>query len=152
MSMGSRFPPQGFGGGGATSEQVFRVQDPDGYVGAHPSVYFVDAELDKAAKIGVEIAADLTPAIIQLLVIATANGNIRWSANYDYGLLTEAYNNTSGAIAATTSAVVADIITAIPLTIPGLTEGDVLGIEFIGDLDNALNTTSYHVIGVRVVP
>jgi len=151
MSKGSRFPPQGFGGASPIQEQIFRVSDPDGYIGTHPSVYMVDAQPDKTVKIGVEIAADLEPSAIQLLIIPTATGNIRWSANYNYGALgTEAYNATAGAIAATTTAVVNGILTPITLTIPGIDAGDILGIEFIGDLDNAINTASYHVLGVRV--
>ena len=130
----------------------FPVANPDANIGFHNSVYFFDSNPDKTVQIGGQIGPGLTPTAIYLVVVPTATGNIRWSGNYDFGLQgTEAYNNSTGALAATTTAVTINILTQIALPIAGLAVLDTLSIEFTGDLDNVLNTVSYHVLGVCVV-
>jgi len=127
------------------------VPNPDANIGFHDSVYFVDADPDKTVRIVGTIGPSLTPAAVYLIVVPLATGDIRWSGNYDYGLQgTEVYNNTSGALAATTTGVVINVVTRIALPIAGLTAGDQVGVEFTGDLDAAANTVSYHVLGVEV--
>ncbi len=135
-------------GGG---HEWWAVLNPDANIGYHPSVYFFDSNPDKTVQIGGEVGLAFTPAVVYLVVVPLATGNIRWSGNYDYGLQgTEIYNNTTGALAATTTAVVINVITRITLPIAGLAIGDQVGIEFTGDLNNVLNTVSYHVLGVEV--
>ena len=131
--------------------EFWPVPNPDANIGFHDSVHFGDAQPDKTVRIDGSIGPNLTPAAVYLIVIPTATGNIRWSGNYDFGLQgTEVYNATTGALAATTTAVVINVITRIALPIAGLTAGDQLGIEFTGDLNAAANTVSYHVLGVEV--
>ncbi len=131
--------------------EFWTIVDPDANIGFHKSVYFFDSNPDKTVRIGGTIGPSPTPAALYLIVVPTGTGNIRWSGNFDYGLPgTETYNNTTGALAATTTAAVINVITRIALAVAGLTAGDQVGIEFTGDLDNALNTVSYHVLGVEV--
>ncbi len=131
--------------------EFWTIVDPDANIGYHKSVYFFDSNPDKTVRLGGTIGPSLTPAVLYLIVVPTGTGNIRWSGNYDYGLQgTEVYNNTTGALAATTTAVVINVVTRIALAIAGLTAGDQVGIEFTGDLDAAANTVSYHVLGVEV--
>ena len=138
-------------GGAATLHEWLRVPSPDAYIGYHNSVIFTDGLPDKTVRISGHIGPGLTPTTLNLIVVSTGTGNIRWSANYDYGAEgTEVYNATTGVIAATTSAVTINILSRIALAIPGITAADVLGFEFTGDLDNVLNTVSYHVLGICI--
>ena len=131
--------------------EFWAVPNPDANIGFHDSVYFFDSNPNKTVRIIGTIGPNLTPAAVYLIVVPTATGNIRWSGNYDYGLQgTEVYNNTTGALAATTTAVVINVVTRIALAIAGLTAGDQVGIEFTGDLNAAANTASYHVLGVEI--
>ena len=138
--------------GGATAlHEWFRVTSPDANIGYHNSVYFGDGDPDKTLFLSGHIGPGFTPTTVTLIVVPTATGNIRWSGNYDFGAEgTETYNNTTGAIVATTTAVVINVLTRVNLPIAGLAPTDILGIEFTADLDNVLNEVSYHVLGVSI--
>ncbi|GAH18214.1 unnamed protein product, partial [marine sediment metagenome] len=103
-------------GGAAAFHDWFPVANPDANIGYHNSVYFGDDDPDKALFISGNIGPGLNPTAVYLIVVPTGTGNIRWSGNYDYGLEgTETYNATTGALAATTTAVVINVITRITL-------------------------------------
>ena len=98
--------------------------------------------------------ASITRAVV--ILIPNASGDLRWFCATNFGQVcnNEGYQTHTDSIAGTTTAVTADEIECIDISdaLTGGAGGDLVGLEFTRDGDNALDTIDedVHYIGVLI--
>lgn len=130
--------------------------DTDSYKGAYASVNMSD-NVETTARQTFIIPDDIT-AITRavVIIIPDASGNLYWSCATNFGQVcaNEDYQTHTDSIALNASAVTADEIECIDITagLTGVAGGDLVGIEFVRDATNALDTINdvVHYIGILI--
>jgi len=136
--------------------EVFEAApNPDGYIGDFPSETMLD-NVDTICRVVVYIPTNFTSVVsAYLLIVPAASGDLRWSCTTDFGqVCVEDYDANSDAVAGTTTAVTIDRITCLDISgaLTGLAADDLVGVTFVRDGDNVLDTIgdTVHFLGVLI--
>lgn len=153
------FNPSGYGTGvGVINEEFYPPVESDSYVGQHFGAQMLD---NTDTVVGFEFVVPqgfnvLTSAYVIVVQTAAATPNMVWSATTDFASAcsTENYNNHEDTTGSQTSLVTQNDLVCLDVSsaLTGIVTGDLVGMEFLRDGDNASDTVGGTVLclGLRM--
>lgn len=140
----------------AWTSQFFGAVDPNGNKGTYSTLVMEDgvATTVRHTFYMPDALATIDEAVV--IIIPNASGNLYWSASTNFGEVCndEDYQTHTDSIALNATAVTADEIECIDISaaLTGAIGGDLVGIEFVRDAENALDTINadVHYIGILI--
>lgn len=129
---------------GSVKHVFYPAPDPNGFIGNHAAIVLTD---------GVDITVRMefawpfntgTVVAVEALVVPGGTGNLRRGVETDFAARGEVYNLNSSSIAAGQVAVTANEVENLNVSaaLPGIDEGDIVGLEFTRYGSNALDTVN----------
>lgn len=154
-----RFNPHAPSGGVFEDQGVFyAAPNPDAYIGQHYGAQMLDGV---ETIVGFEFAIPnnfhtLVSAVIEVIQITAATPNMVWSATTDFAeaCSTEDYDTHEDTTGSQTDQVLQNDIVCLDIStaLTGITAGDLVGLEFLRDGDEAADTVGGPVlcVGLRL--
>ena len=146
-------PARGGGAAGGEQDVFYEAPNPDDYKGFYASMLLVDAQSTTIRQTFYLPNNYLDTWGVDVIVIPDADGNLRWGVDTNFGAVcTEDYDTHTDAIALGQTAVLTDIIECLDITtaLTGAVAGDLVGLTFVRDGGDALDTVDdeVHYVGI----
>lgn len=144
------------GAGTAWLDQFYPASDPDAYYGTYATMLMQD-NVSTTIRQTFLIPTDIVTIVrADFVIIPEASGNLYWSTATNFAAIcsNEDYQTHTDSIALNATAVDADEVECIDFSaaLTGAVGDDIVGVEFVRDASNALDTINddVHFLGIII--
>ena len=144
------------GAGTAWLNEFAEASDPDSYYGTYATMIMQDSTITTIRQTFMIPTGIVTITRAAFIIIPEGNGDLYWSTATNFGQIcsNEDYQTHTDSIALNASTVTLDEIECIDFSaaLTGAAGGDIVGIEFVRDAEDALDTigADVHFLGIII--